>query len=1423
MAGFSGDPMAGKHLTPFQQTNNAPQMNGAPRPATNYGAPVATARAPSPRPPMQNATTTSTGAPRPANLAAPGAAAITPKPHPSMQNGTPTTSAPRPANLGASGATAMTPKPHPSMQNAPRMAGAPRPANNGAPGAAARTASPHPAQMQNAPQMSGAPRPAANNGASAATAPSPSRQNAPPTTGVPRPAANYASSGAHPPTPTMMPPAAGQMSSHTVVPGTGIQTTTPRKMRGSIPAMTPAMVPTTVTTVPATRPPHAPLQPTQATPPTTAMAPTFVPAPQAPQAQGAPSMAMQLQPRPQIPYIGVRRDVTTGVFTALVMDPDTNTPRAVGAFGDSNAAALAHDRLEIAFHGVAAARVNFGAGFHGVEHRFLSYLRTMKDTSTETVCKVVANEGRYDSMYSIYLKQTYNMMMDESRPTPAWLMDLKLEFYIERACEIGVDALNGTRDQLVERFVEMHKNKATNPNWREWYFKKKMAQRQQQQGMVNKRKAEDGEDDQQHKRQQQVSPGNSAPGIIACIVCINDDSGHDDASNSWMDPDSRKRQKHGSGHCILSPTQFHSSILRHNRSVRLQFLEKYNDLKCGSDTEDYKAISMKRLELICTLERLQEVPIQLPYSSPLKSSDIKHSLEQNGRNSSCPHITDLDSGSAGDHTCANVDNTSADTTVIVVDSDDADSITSFIDESSSSSKQSVNYIQGNVLPEQLIQHQEISMLNCENISSEAQVIVQKGKDSMDINNVFYNKVGHEEIGKEEGQPENVQIKGTLKKDVISFADSDEPSYEVMQIQSSTNGNFDQYDNNNLVDDLEGLWMDMSLAMSYLKTIGSDHNIVPSESSCEQVEDECHHDFLMKDDLGIVCRICGLIQQRIENIFEFQWKKRKQLYRAHSSSEHRNSSHADANDNNLGTILEVVPDALSIHPQHSQQMKPHQVEGFNFLIKNLVDENNPGGCILAHAPELNFSVGELMIFLCMTSTPKLINGLNNSKSLNLWEESRSILLLGYQQFACIVSDHTSDTEAIMCQEKLLKVPSLVILDEGHTPRNEETDLLTSLENIQTPRKVVLSGTLFQNHVREVFNILNLVRPKFLKMDKSRAIVKSILSKVDLLGKSTRSKNISDKDFYDLVQEHLQKDGNDKMRVMIIQKLRDLTSDVLHYYQGKLLEELPGIVDFTVFLNMSSKQEEIIKGLDGINKFAKRSKCNAVSLHPCLKSVNKADAEDGNVSCRKIGSIISGIDINDGVKAKFIHNLLSLSEAAGEKVLVFSQYVRSLLFLEKLVTRMKGWKPDKHTFKVTGGSTPDQREQAVQRFNNSPDAKVFFGSIKACGEGISLVGSSRIVIVDVHENPAVMRQAIGRAYRPGQSKMVYCYRLVAADSSEEEDHRTAFKKERVSKLWFEWNELCSSGDFELATVDVSDSEDRLLESPALQKDIKALFKR
>ena len=128
-------------------------------------------------------------------------------------------------------------------------------------------------------------------------------------------------------------------------------------------------------------------------------------------------------------------------------------------------------------------------------------------------------------------------------------------------------------------------------------------------------------------------------------------------------------------------------------------------------------------------------------------------------------------------------------------------------------------------------------------------------------------------------------------------------------------------------------------------------------------------------------------------------------------------------------------------------------------------------------------------------------------LNSWQAKMSILFLGYKQFARIICSDEGGTVAAACRDMLLMVPNLLIMDEGHTPRNRETDVLKSLSRVQTPRKVVLSGTLFQNHVAEVFNILNLVRPKFLKMESSHPIVRRIMCQVAISG-SRSSKAVAD---------------------------------------------------------------------------------------------------------------------------------------------------------------------------------------------------------------------------------------------------------------------------------------------------------------------------
>ncbi|KAE8690637.1 putative receptor-like protein kinase [Hibiscus syriacus] len=309
--------------------------------------------------------------------------------------------------------------------------------------------------------------------------------------------------------------------------------------------------------------------------------------------------------------------------------------------------------------------------------------------------------------------------------------------------------------------------------------------------------------------------------------------------------------------------------------------------------------------------------------------------------------------------------------------------------------------------------------------------------------------------------------------------------------------------------------------------------------------------------------------------------------------------------------------IAAHPRHRKQMKPHQLEGFNFLLNNLVTEN-PGGCILAHAPgsgKTFMIISFMQSFLAkyphakpLVVLPKgilatwkkefrtwqvediqlldfySVKAENRSQQLEVlkqWVESKSILFLGYKQFTTIICDGGTGKIPASCQEILLKAPSILILDEGHTPRNENTDVLQSLAKVQTPRKAVLSG-LYQNHVKEVFSILNLVRPKFLRSDSSKLVMRWVMSKVQIPGGRRQIKAGADAAFYDSVEHTLQKDENFERKVSVIHDLREMTSKVLHCYK-------------------------------------------------------------------------------EGAKAKLFLNMLNLCESATEKLIVFSQYLIPLLFV------------------------------------------------------------------------------------------------------------------------------------------------------------------
>ena len=136
--------------------------------------------------------------------------------------------------------------------------------------------------------------------------------------------------------------------------------------------------------------------------------------------------------------------------------------------------------------------------------------------------------------------------------------------------------------------------------------------------------------------------------------------------------------------------------------------------------------------------------------------------------------------------------------------------------------------------------------------------------------------------------------------------------------------------------------------------------------------------------------------------------------------------------------------------------------------------------------------------------------------------------------------------------------------------------------------------------------------------------------------------------------------------------------------------------------------------------------------------------------------------DGSKLKLLISIVKRCQVSKEKLLVFTESLNSLDAIER-VFRDMSWQEGADYLRMDGTRMKvlADRQKAVDEFNNpaNTNCKVFLVSSKTGSHGLNLTGASRVVIFDINWNPTTDVQAIFRAYRMGQQKPVFIYRLVA----------------------------------------------------------------
>ncbi|KAL1535124.1 SNF2 domain-containing protein CLASSY 4-like [Salvia divinorum] len=623
-----------------------------------------------------------------------------------------------------------------------------------------------------------------------------------------------------------------------------------------------------------------------------------------------------------------------------------------------------------------------------------------------------------------------------------------------------------------------------------------------------------------------------------------------------------------------------------------------------------------------------------------------------------------------------------------------------------------------------------------------------------------------------------------------------------------------------------------------------------ESCCKRWK----HQAILDEQIGIICKNCDTVIMDIKHVLPpFHvptWERRdKRYYRDEFQSSYLSEIQFGGTDSCIpgstscmkGTVWDLVPGV-------KEDLYPHQQEGFEFMWRNIaggtVIENlkqtpadDARGCIISHAPgtgKTRLTIVFLQSFLKLypSCSPLIIapkgmlltweaefkkwnfnvaflnlnkkelsgveksvatgllgqdgSGVFNQDCIRLlklysWERGGSVLGVSYKLFEKLAGERDGKRKQHKkIGELLLERPGLLVLDEGHTPRNHKSLMWKVLTKVSTQRRIILSGTPFQNSLRELFNTLCIVNPKF--ADQGNSV------------RGPRWKNLV---------------NSSDISSGTMLRMRDVLEPYVHVYKGTVLEEkLPGLRHTLVFLHPTKSQQPLLeRACKEKIMFNMVWMVSLVSVHPSINAV----AERYSTRREEIAT-----DIDAGVKARFLLKLIHFADALGERVLIFSQFIDSLVFIKEQLESIYSWNEGREVLFIHGHVDDKKRQESISCFNDETSkAKVLLASERACSEGINLTGASRVVLLDTVWNPSVEKQAISRAYRLGQRRVVHVYRLFTS-GIEVRQYAQQNLKERISRWIFSLGEEHSANSRAV-------SEDKVLEAMRNLENFNQIFEK
>jgi superfamily II DNA or RNA helicase len=358
------------------------------------------------------------------------------------------------------------------------------------------------------------------------------------------------------------------------------------------------------------------------------------------------------------------------------------------------------------------------------------------------------------------------------------------------------------------------------------------------------------------------------------------------------------------------------------------------------------------------------------------------------------------------------------------------------------------------------------------------------------------------------------------------------------------------------------------------------------------------------------------------------------------------------------------------------------------------------------------------------------------------------------------------------EEMAELPwHMVVLDEAQAIKSSASKTTHAVCRLRTQHRICLSGTPIENHLGELWSQFAFLMP-------------------GLLG--TR------KGFGRRYRTPIEKDGDPVRRKQLTARIAPF---ILRRTKSAVATELPPKHTILRRITLGPEQRALYetiraamhdKVLQGIA--ARGAAQSKILVLDALLKLRQVCCDP------RLVKLPSAQRVDQSSKLDELMEMTSEMIAEGRRILLFSQFT-SMLDLMKPALDQAGI-----PYVELRGDTTD-RAEPVRSFE-AGDVPLFLISLKAGGRGLNLTSADTVIHYDPWWNPAVEDQASDRAHRIGQTKSVFVYKLIAADTVEE---RIVALQERKAAL----ATLALSGEdgVALPAMDAEDIDYLFGASPAL----------